>query len=243
MAETRSEMADDVDALRARAAERVHAVTRRLDVAQLIREHPWPALGAAVALGAIIAGSGADEAAAAATVKAAKNASRATADAAKRTVEKVRRHQSGDENASEQFQGGPERPGMLDRLFEGVGLSLAGGLDRILDEMRAASRQWGARMARSDIPQPVSARAPRPVTPAATDAATTVAIITAHELAVARPSPEAVAAEVAPVTVPVPDEIAPAELGLRADAVEAVGGGTHEPPLEEGAGELGARWS
>jgi len=41
----------------------------------------------------------------------------------------------------------------------------------------------------------------------------------------------------------VPNEIAPAELGLRADAVEAVGGGTHEPPLEPGAGELGARWS
>src|SRR5213076_2016240 len=44
-------------------------------------------------------------------------------------------------------------------------------------------------------------------------------------------------------TIPVPSEMPATELGARAAAVEAVGGGTHEPPLEPGAGELGARWS
>jgi hypothetical protein len=35
----------------------------------------------------------------------------------------------------------------------------------------------------------------------------------------------------------------PTEVDARADAVEALGGGTHEPPLEPGAGDLGARWA
>jgi len=50
-------------------------------------------------------------------------------------------------------------------------------------------------------------------------------------------------AAVAQAAVPVPEEMTAAEVGLRADAVEALGGGTHEPPLEPGAGELGARWA
>jgi hypothetical protein len=43
--------------------------------------------------------------------------------------------------------------------------------------------------------------------------------------------------------VPVPPEMLPTEVDARADAVEALGGGTHEPPLAPGAGDLGARWA
>jgi hypothetical protein len=43
--------------------------------------------------------------------------------------------------------------------------------------------------------------------------------------------------------VPVPNEMMPSEVDARADAVEALGGGTHEPPLAPGAGDLGARWA
>jgi hypothetical protein len=238
MAATRTEMAQDVEELEHRASERVQAVKQRLDVGRVIRDNPWPALGAAIALGAIIAGSGADEAAAAATVTATKKASRATADAVKQTAKKIpfRGKQSSDADGP---RTAPEKPGVIDRFFDGVGLSIASGLDRVLDEMRAASREWGARMANrgETRPQPVSARAPAPspVTPSATAPVVATAIVVREEV-VTTPAPSPADA------VPLPNEIAPAELGARADAVEAMGGGTNEPPLEPGAGELGARW-
>ena len=62
----------------------------------------------------------------------------------------------------------------------------------------------------------------------------TAIVVREEVLASALPSPAD--------AVPLPNEIAPAELGARAEAVDAMGGGTHEPPLEPGAGELGARW-
>ena len=233
MADTRVEMTQTMDELKERAAEKVHAVTRRLDIGSVIREHPWPALGAAVVLGAVIAGSGADEAAAAAAVTGAKRASGASADAAKQLVEKVRsRHDDSEPHMDEAVASEPEKPGVIDRFFDGIGAIIAGRLDRLVDDMRVASRELGARMASGNNPQPVSARAPRPVSPAVVAPVAAAAILVAEDVA-PRPAD----------AVPVPNEIAPAELGLRADAVEAVGGGTQEPPLEEGAGELGARWS
>jgi len=236
MAATRNEMAQDVAELEQRASERVQAVKQRLDVSRVVREHPWPALGAAVALGAIIAGSGADEAAASATVSATKKASRATVEAAKQAAEKIPFRGNESSEASPPTREA-RKPGLIDRFFDGVGLSIAGGLDRVLDEMRAASKDWGARIATpsENRPQPVSARAPSPVMPSAAAPVVATAIVVREEvLAAATPSPAD--------AVPLPNEIAPAELGARAEAVEAMGGGTHEPPLEPGAGELGARW-
>jgi hypothetical protein len=54
---------------------------------------------------------------------------------------------------------------------------------------------------------------------------------------------EAIAADDESAQVPVPNEMMPSEVDARADAVEALGGGTHEPPLAPGAGDLGARWA
>src|SRR5690242_3054375 len=82
MADTRVDMTQTVGELEQRASEKVRAVKQRLDLGGAIREHPWPALSIAVALGAVIGASGADEKAAAATVAAAKKASRASVDAA-----------------------------------------------------------------------------------------------------------------------------------------------------------------
>jgi hypothetical protein len=59
----------------------------------------------------------------------------------------------------------------------------------------------------------------------------------------ARPTPTDTRVPRAEDVVPVPREMLPTEVDARADAVEALGGGTHEPPLEPGAGDLGARWA
>src|SRR5690349_24632383 len=92
---TRAQMGRDIDQLQARAAEKVNAVRQRLDVAQLVRDHPWPAIGAAVVLGALVGGSGADEKAAVATVAGAKAAASASNSAVSGVMEKL--HSSDDD--------------------------------------------------------------------------------------------------------------------------------------------------
>jgi len=203
MAATRDRMSRDVEELKARAKQ-------RLDVIQLVRDHPWAAVGAAVALGAVIGGSGAEEKAAA-----------ATAAAVRGTIDKFRSDDEPREEEPEAVEPSREKTGLGARFAGLVGLTVVGALDHVLEEMRAASRNWGAGASTSARPAPKGVVVP-------------AALIALGEEALTNKAVNA---------VPVPNEIAPAELGLRAAAVEAVGGGTHEPPLEPGAGELGARWS
>ena len=205
LADTRDRVSDDIQELRDRAK-------RRLDVAHVVRVHPWPALGAAVVLGAIIGGSGADE----------KIAS-ATSNAVTDTIEKLRDRTARNDSPPRFVEEHHTKSGIGARLAGLLDATVATTLDRVIDEMRVASRDWGTRMSAS------RGRATRATAPVA------AAVVASVE--------RTVATDRAVDAVPVPDEIAPAELGLRADAVEAVGGGTHEPPLEPGAGELGARWS
>lgn len=219
---TRARMARDIDQLEARATEKVQAVKRRMDVGQLVREHPWPALGAAVVLGAIVGGSGADEKAAVATVAGAKAAASASKHAAQSAMEKL--HSSDDVGEPEPLEVESEKPGLGERLFDSLGAIVARGLDRLVDDMRLASRDWGSRMASSSR--------------------------TREPLVVERTTVVAVAQPIMPPAepneadeVPVPREMLPTEVDARADAVEALGGGTHEPPLAPGAGDLGARWA
>lgn len=222
MAATRDQMARDVDAIKDHLASPVRAAKQRLDVAQLAREHPWSALGIAVVLGAVVGGSGADTKAAAATAVGAKRAARASKDAASGVIEKLH---SDDGDASDPAPR-EQKPGIGSRLFGALGASVASGIDRLLDEIRVASRDWGARVA-------APATASRsPVV------AKTVAIVPMAESI----SPTGVSTSDADA-IPVPNEMVPAEVDARADAVEALGGGTHEPPLAPGAGDLGARWA
>ena len=205
LADTRDRMSRDLGELRDRAK-------RRLDVAHVVREHPWSALGAAVVLGAIIGRSGADE----------RVASAATG-AVTGTINKLRsrsRHGDGEPRVVEEHH---RKPGIGDRFAGMLGTTVAATLGRVIDELRVASSDWLTRMSTSP------AHATRAAAPVAAGVVAAVA--------------DKVATNRAVDAVPVPNEIAPAELGLRADAVEALGGGTHEPPLEPGAGELGARWS
>lgn len=236
MAATRDRMSRDIDELQSRASERVESAKQRVNVAHVVREHPWPALGAAVVLGAIIGGSGADRKAAAATASGAKRAAQASKDAATGVIEKVRSR--GDESDSVETVEAPQnkKSGFVDRMTDALGASVASNLDRVLDEMRAASRQWGARLSgqtsRQASQEALSERLP----------------IVAAPVAVALVREEVITTDVASSTseadaVPVPNEMLPSEVDARADAVEALGGGTDEPPLAPGAGDLGARWA
>jgi hypothetical protein len=228
---TRARMARDIDQLESRAAEKVQAVKQRLDVAQLVRDHPWPALGAAVVLGALVGGSGADTRAAVATVAGAKAGARAAADASKSAVSAVKEKiQSSDDPEPESFAAVESRkPGLGERLFDSLGAMVARGLDGLVEDMRLASRDWGARMASQSRTRP-------PMT-----VATTTAVVAVAEPIRSTPTPNE--AGTAADDVPVPREMLPTEVDARADAVEALGGGTHEPPLAPGAGDLGARWA
>jgi Protein of unknown function (DUF3618) len=232
---TRARMARDIDQLEARASEKVRAVKQRLDVGQLVREHPWPALGAAVVLGAIVGGSGADEKAAVATVTGAKAAASASKDAVSGAMEKLH---SSDDAEAETLTSQPSKPGLGERLFDSLGAIVARGLDGLVEDMRVASRDWGARMASSSRARPPMAvetttivAVAQPIMPAATSPI--------RPTGPASPNDATTAAD----EVPVPREMLPTELDARADAVEALGGGTHEPPLAPGAGDLGARWA
>ncbi|HEV8233388.1 MAG TPA: hypothetical protein VGP84_02280 [Gemmatimonadaceae bacterium] len=158
----------------------------------------------------MIGGSGAEEKAAAATTAAVRG-----------TIDKFRSDDEPREEEPNAVEPSREKTGLGARFAGLVGLTVVGALDHVLDEMRAASRNWGAGASNSARPAPKGVVVPAALIALGDEALTNKAVN----------------------AVPVPNEIAPAELGLRAAAVEAVGGGTHEPPLEPGAGELGARWS
>lgn len=230
MARTRERMAETIDEIDGEISEHVDAAKRKVDPMRLAREHPWPALGIAVAIGAVIGGSGADEKAAVAMGRAAKRTGSATSNAAKNVVSKVKQHRQPPESARRSREGSkptPSEPAFSERVFGAASAPLAGVIDRILDELRAASRDLGARLGSSG-----KARGTRRGTPTAAE----VVVIEAIPMA----APAAARAE---DVVPVPPEMLPTELDARADAVEAMGGGTHEPPLAPGAGDLGARWA
>jgi len=203
MANTRDQMSRDLDELKARAKQ-------RLDVVQAVREHPWTALGVAIAVGAAVGSTGAERKVAAASVGVARGA-----------MEKLRSDAAPSEPAPEPVESSTPEPGVGTRVGAVLGVAAVSVLDRVLHEMQVAARNWGAREPRVTRPVANDLPVPAPLVALGEEALTTKAVD----------------------AIPVPNEIAPAELGLRADAVEAVGGGTHEPPLEPGAGELGARWS
>lgn len=57
---TRAQISDTIDELETRITAPVKAVKNRLDVVQLVRDHPWPALAAAIGAGVLVSASGAD---------------------------------------------------------------------------------------------------------------------------------------------------------------------------------------
>jgi hypothetical protein len=75
MAETTADVRRDIEMTRERISTTLAQLEQKTNVAQIVRDHPWPALAAAVGVGVLLSGSKADIKAAGATVAATKGAS------------------------------------------------------------------------------------------------------------------------------------------------------------------------
>ena len=74
MAETTADVRRDIELTRERMSSTIQELEQKLNVAQMVRDHPWPALAIAFGAGIILSGSKADVKSAAATVLATKGA-------------------------------------------------------------------------------------------------------------------------------------------------------------------------
>ena len=75
MAETTADVRRDIELTRARMSDTLQELERKMNVAQLVKDNPWPALAIAIGAGVMLSGSRADIKAAAATVTATRGAS------------------------------------------------------------------------------------------------------------------------------------------------------------------------
>ncbi|MEP6989824.1 MAG: DUF3618 domain-containing protein [bacterium] len=74
MAETTADVKRDIELTRARMSDTLQELEKKVNVAQIVKDNPWPALALAIGAGVILSGSRADVKAAAATVTATKGA-------------------------------------------------------------------------------------------------------------------------------------------------------------------------
>jgi uncharacterized protein DUF3618 len=75
MAETTADVRRDIELTRERMSSTIEELEQKLNVKQMIADHPWPALALAIGAGVLLSGTRADVKAAAATVAATKGAS------------------------------------------------------------------------------------------------------------------------------------------------------------------------
>jgi hypothetical protein len=75
MAETTADVRRDIELTRNRISDTLEELENKLNVTQMVRDNPWPALALAVGAGVLLSGSRAAVKAAAATVTATKGAS------------------------------------------------------------------------------------------------------------------------------------------------------------------------
>jgi hypothetical protein len=75
MAETPADVRRDIELTRNRISDTLQELEQKMNVAQIVKDNPWPALALAVGAGVLLSGTKADVKAAAATVVATKGAS------------------------------------------------------------------------------------------------------------------------------------------------------------------------
>jgi hypothetical protein len=75
MAETTADVRKDIELTRTRISDTLQELEQKMNVSQIVKDNPWPALAVAVGAGVLLSGSRADVKAAAATVTATKGAS------------------------------------------------------------------------------------------------------------------------------------------------------------------------
>ena len=75
MAETTADVRRDIELTRERMSSTIEQLEQKLNVTQMVRDHPWPAIALAFGAGVALSGSRSDVKAAAATLAATKGAS------------------------------------------------------------------------------------------------------------------------------------------------------------------------
>ena len=75
MAETTADVKRDIELTRARMSDTLQELEQKMNITQIVKNNPWPALALAVGAGVILSGSRADVKATAATVAATRGAS------------------------------------------------------------------------------------------------------------------------------------------------------------------------
>lgn len=75
MAETTADVRRDIELTRERMSSTLSQLEQKMNVMQIVKDHPWPAIAVAVGAGVVLSGSRADVKAAAATVTATRGAS------------------------------------------------------------------------------------------------------------------------------------------------------------------------
>ena len=75
MAETTADVRRDIEMTRERMSTTLAQIEQKMNLMQVVRDHPWPAIAVAVGAGVLLSGSGADVKAAGATVVATRGAS------------------------------------------------------------------------------------------------------------------------------------------------------------------------
>jgi ElaB/YqjD/DUF883 family membrane-anchored ribosome-binding protein len=119
MEETRERMSDTLAALESRVTGVADGVKEKLDVSQLVKEHPWPALATAIVAGVALSATRADEKAAGATVEAAKRGSSAAVDGLRHVGEAaVNRLHGGNDDAANDGAGLDSGNGTVDQPKE-----------------------------------------------------------------------------------------------------------------------------
>ena len=75
MGETTADVRKDIELTRTRISDTLQELEQKMNVSQIVKSNPWPALAVAVGAGVLLSGSRADVKAAAATLTATKGAS------------------------------------------------------------------------------------------------------------------------------------------------------------------------
>ena len=128
MAETTADVRRDIELTRERMSDTLAQLEQKLNVMQVVRDHPWPALALALGAGFALAGSRADVKAAAATVRATGGASSKVGEVLDDLAASV------ITGVSSAFQ--DRIDGLVNELKSAIGASNTGG--------RAAARTVGA---------------------------------------------------------------------------------------------------
>lgn len=127
MAETTADVRRDIELTRERMSDTILELERKLDVSQIVRDHPWPAIALAAGAGFLLSGTRAD-------VKAA-GAAATTVSATKGKASRL----------------GPVLDDLVSKVLTGINDALQQRADELVDELKLAI---GAPPARSRHPQP-----------------------------------------------------------------------------------------